>query len=331
MPGRIARPVREPVKRALSIAVQYSRLREFGMDLPGTHKDPIILSNLLIEIFNYREEDIMILMDDDDGEYRSPTRENIMKAMYDLVADAQPGDHFVLHFSGHGGQIPNLDGTEEDGLDEVIFPVDIDYRGPDDISNYIMDDEFHDLIDNIPVGAHFMMVFDCCHSGTMADLPFSSETLPGHSSVIPVDLESALSSPIDSPKSGLQPRSVRMRGTQAVRSHQGEIKQKDIKHKVVAHHPTDVESWSACEDSKLALGDEDGGLFMRAFAKALRGNPRATHEELLSRVIREMSKLAAAAILKKRGVLPKRTLTLPTPEFGCERPMDEVLYNPIDL
>ena len=40
--------------------------------------------------------------------------------------------------SGHGGQTPDLDGDEDDGYDEVIYPVDFKQAGHivDDDSEY---------------------------------------------------------------------------------------------------------------------------------------------------------------------------------------------------
>ncbi len=37
--------------------------------------------------------------------------------------------------SGHGGQTPDLDGDEDDGFDEVIYPVDFKNAG------HVVDDE----------------------------------------------------------------------------------------------------------------------------------------------------------------------------------------------
>jgi len=42
--------------------------------------------------------------------------------------------------SGHGGQTPDLDGDEDDGYDEVIYPVDFRSAG------HIVDDEMHDIM-----------------------------------------------------------------------------------------------------------------------------------------------------------------------------------------
>lgn len=82
--------------------------------------------------------------------------------MHELVKDAR---RLIITVSGHGDQIPNLNGAEKDGYDEgrkltslfnflesphhptVIFPVDINYTGPGDFDNYIMDDVRISLFD----------------------------------------------------------------------------------------------------------------------------------------------------------------------------------------
>ena len=42
--------------------------------------------------------------------------------------------------SGHGGQTEDLDGDEDDGYDEVIYPVDFRTAG------HIVDDEMHRIM-----------------------------------------------------------------------------------------------------------------------------------------------------------------------------------------
>jgi len=46
-----------------------------------------------------------------------------------LVRGAQPHDALFLHYSGHGGLTKDLDGDEESGYDEVIYPVDFEVNG----------------------------------------------------------------------------------------------------------------------------------------------------------------------------------------------------------
>ncbi|KZT69942.1 peptidase C14 [Daedalea quercina L-15889] len=267
MPG-----LTKPRRRALSIAIRYSRLGKSHI-LPGTHHDPDLLTHILTEYMHFKKEDIVILMDDKHG-YRQPTYANILDEMHKLLEDAQPGDHFVFHFAGHGDQILNENGTEEDGKDEsenhilieysrllhsrrlttVIWPVDVELNSDGTAgSKYIVDDTIHDiLVDNTPPEAHLMMVFDCCHSGTAADLPNSSTKRP-------------------------PPKSVRMRS----RTHDEQADELELeKHEHSIPMP-DVTSWAACADDEVASGNRKGGIFLRSFYEALRANRDATRGELL--------------------------------------------------
>ena len=47
---------------------------------------------------------------------------------------------FKLIIAGHGGQTEDLDGDEDDGYDEVIYPVDFRTHG------HIVDDEMHRIM-----------------------------------------------------------------------------------------------------------------------------------------------------------------------------------------
>ncbi|KAJ3028415.1 UNVERIFIED_CONTAM: Ca(2+)-dependent cysteine protease [Siphonaria sp. JEL0065] len=110
-----------------------------------------------------------------------PTRQNIINAMIWLVAGARPGDHFFFHYSGHGAQEEDQDGDEQDGMDSTICPVDFKYAGQ------IVDDDLHRIMcQPLPQGAYFLSIFDCCHSGTMLDLPFTY-ILDANDQVLQVD------------------------------------------------------------------------------------------------------------------------------------------------
>eukprot|EP00656_Telonema_subtile_P057364 TRINITY_DN9410_c0_g1_i1.p1 TRINITY_DN9410_c0_g1~~TRINITY_DN9410_c0_g1_i1.p1 ORF type:complete len:136 (-),score=7.79 TRINITY_DN9410_c0_g1_i1:127-534(-) len=94
--------------------------------------------------------------------------DNIIKHMLWLVHDARPGDVFFLHYSGHGSQTKDYDGDEADGLDETLVPVDYKTAGT------IVDDDIFEIVcRNLPAGVRLTAVMDCCHSGSLMDLPFS--------------------------------------------------------------------------------------------------------------------------------------------------------------
>jgi hypothetical protein len=77
----------------------------------------------------------------------------------------------VLTSVGHGGQTEDLDGDEDDGYDEVIYPVDFRQTG------HITDDEMHRImVQPLPAGVRLTAIFDSCHSGTALDLPYIYST-----------------------------------------------------------------------------------------------------------------------------------------------------------
>ncbi|KAF9816586.1 hypothetical protein IEO21_03987 [Rhodonia placenta] len=315
----VARP---PVRKVLSIAIGYDKHESAGLKLPGTHKDPKILRELLKKHFHYKDQDFTILMDD--GRHECPTRANIVRSFFreftvssTNISYDRGDSRLIITVSGHGDQIPNLNGAEKDGYDEgrkltslfnflesphhptVIFPVDINYTGPGDFDNYIMDDEIHDiLVDHVPRGAHFVMIFDCCHSGTMADLPFSEE-------------EDAWQSPADRRLA----QSVRFHG-----SHAG-------------GRPTRIvpESWSACRDAELAQCNGQGGLFMRSCSPIAEAHDHATHEELLHAITQEMARIIAKSYRKRHALIPEEMIRPQNPEYDCDIPIEQIRDTPVQL
>ena len=51
-----------------------------------------------MEVHGFEEENIVILMDD--GIHTSPTKENMIAAYEQIVADSEEGDAIFLHYSG---------------------------------------------------------------------------------------------------------------------------------------------------------------------------------------------------------------------------------------
>lgn len=155
-------------RKALLIGINY-----FGQrgQLRGCINDVKNMSSYLNENFGYRREDMVILTDDQQNPMSQPTKQNILRAMHWLVKDAQPNDALFFHYSGHGGQTKDLDGDEEDGYDEVIYPVDFRQVG------HIVDDEMHRImVMPLKPGVRLTAIFDSCHSGTALDLPYVYST-----------------------------------------------------------------------------------------------------------------------------------------------------------
>ncbi|KAH8887084.1 hypothetical protein GQ53DRAFT_827632 [Thozetella sp. PMI_491] len=155
-------------RKALLIGINY-----FGQrgQLRGCINDVRNMSSYLVENFGYKREDMVILTDDQQNPMSQPTKQNILRAMHWLVKDARPNDSLFFHYSGHGGQTKDLDGDEDDGYDEVIYPVDFRHVG------HITDDEMHRImVRPLQSGVRLTAIFDSCHSGTALDLPYIYST-----------------------------------------------------------------------------------------------------------------------------------------------------------
>ncbi len=149
-------------RRAVLIGINYVGKKNA---LPGCHNDVRNMLEYLITKEGFLRKNIAILMDD--GKHVHPTHDNIMNAYKTIIEQSMPGDTVFLHFSGHGGQIIDESGDEDDGFDETIIPVDFETAG------HILDDTLCDeVVKKFRKGVHVTALMDSCHSGTVLDLPY---------------------------------------------------------------------------------------------------------------------------------------------------------------
>jgi hypothetical protein len=145
---------------ALLIGIdRYPRLAE-SYQLAGCVNDVRALSQVLVERHGFSAATMIQLLDE------AATREGILQALEDLVERAGEGDAVLVHYSGHGSQVVDRDGDEDDGLDETLFPSDSG-RAPDS-NRDILDDEIHAWLGRLTARtSNVTLIFDCCHSGTI--------------------------------------------------------------------------------------------------------------------------------------------------------------------
>lgn len=101
-------------RRALLIGINY--VGQKG-ELKACHNDCNNVREYLENVHGFRQEEMLILMDD--GRHPMPTKKNIEDGMMMLTQYSQPGDVVFVSFSGHGGNTEDLDGDEDDGWDET--------------------------------------------------------------------------------------------------------------------------------------------------------------------------------------------------------------------
>jgi hypothetical protein len=153
-------------KKSLFIGINY-----FGSksELRGCINDVTNIKEFVVKNFNFpTDSDHMRTLTDDGKGDGKPTRQNMIDAMKWLVSNAQSGDSLFFHYSGHGGSQKAVNNDEVDGNDETLIPVDYESSG------VIVDNDLHDiLVANLPKGVRLTCVMDCCHSGSILDLPYT--------------------------------------------------------------------------------------------------------------------------------------------------------------
>jgi hypothetical protein len=131
----------------------------------GNNDVSIIKANLLRQ--GFLENNIIELRDS------LATKKNILDSFGLLLTRLSSGDVVYLHFSGHGQQITDLNGDEEDGYDEAWIPYDakkVYVKGVYEGESHLADDELNALLTQlrgrVGIKGKIIVVADACHSGS---------------------------------------------------------------------------------------------------------------------------------------------------------------------
>lgn len=287
-------------RKALLIGINY-----FGQkgELRGCINDVRNLSEFLESNYGYRPGDMVKLTDDSPNPMEQPTKANILRAMDWLVRDAQPNDSLFLHFSGHGGQTKDLDGDEDDGYDEVIYPVDFKTEG------HIVDDEINQrVVQPLQAGVRLTAIFDSCHSGSALDLPYiySTKGVLKEPNMFKDAGEGALEAVTHYARGDAMSAvgSLFKAAKNAMRGDQAFARSKETR---MSH--ADVISWSGSKDDQTSadatIASQATGAMSHAFVTALRKNPNQSYLELLNSI---------------RDILEEQYTQ--KPQLSCSHPLD---------
>ncbi|KAJ9659387.1 Ca(2+)-dependent cysteine protease [Neophaeococcomyces mojaviensis] len=292
-------------RKALLIGINY-----FGQrgQLRGCINDVKNMSTYLNQNFGYAREDMVILTDDQQNEMSQPKKRNILRAMHWLVKDAQPNDSLFFHYSGHGGQTPDLDGDEDDGYDEVIYPVDFRTEG------HIVDDEMHRImVKPLQPGVRLTAIFDSCHSGSALDLPYLYSTQgvlkePNLAKEAGQGLLSIVSSYARGDLGGMASTAMGLFKKATTGNAQYE------RAKQTKTSPADVIMWSGSKDEQTSqdavISGEATGAMSWAFITSLKKNPHQSYVQLLNSIRDELS-----------------TKYSQKPQLSCSHPLNtDILY-----
>jgi metacaspase-1 len=161
-------------RRALLVGINY-----YGQQgqLSGCINDVQNVHRYLVEYQGFMPENIVTLTDD--RKCPPPTREKIIRGLRQLVAQSNAGDSVYFHYSGHGGLLdPDYwnrftkgsgnNRTFDKEYDETLYPVDHGLAGQ--IRDFSL---FNHFVKPMPAGVTVTCVMDCCHSGSVLDLPYT--------------------------------------------------------------------------------------------------------------------------------------------------------------
>ncbi len=101
---------------------------------------------------------------------KKATRDAALKAIASAAKTLRSGDIFLLTYSGHGGQVPDLNGDEPDGKDETWCLYD----------GELIDDELYGSWGAFAAGVRIVLLSDSCHSGSVSkELHYTSKAAAG--------------------------------------------------------------------------------------------------------------------------------------------------------
>ncbi len=153
-------------KKALLIGI--NRYKIPGADLRGCVNDVKNMKGVLTQMYGFASKDVSVMTD------FAATTKAMKAAISKLVRDARSGDVVLLHYSGHGANVIDVNGDEPDRRDEILCPTDLDWHKP------LLDDWLRTTFNRLRAGVSLTVIMDCCHSGsnTRVLLPPDAPSIP---------------------------------------------------------------------------------------------------------------------------------------------------------
>lgn len=193
----------------------------------------------------------------------------VIAAITGAAKQLKQGDIFFLSYSGHGGQVPDRNGDEEDNLDETWVLYD----------RQLVDDELYAMWSQFAAGVRIVVLSDSCHSGTAVRVAMYEELASS-----PQIMTRALMPMPTRPVFRALPEDVEKKTY---------LKNKDLYDTIQQKNPSGDNSTvnasilliSGCQDNQLSADGDRNGLFTQTLLKVwnaghYRGNYRLFHRKI---------------------------------------------------
>jgi hypothetical protein len=200
------------------------------------------------------------------------TRDGVVQAIRDAAEALSDGDIFFITYSGHGGQVPDESGDEQDLADETWCLYD----------GQLVDDELYIEWSKFDAGVRVLVLSDSCHSGSVT-----------RAALAMAQSETLTRGPV-AEMLGTAGASYRyMPDDAALRTYRkNKSFYDDIQKAVSGERPrlqATIRLISGCQDNQLSLDGTFNGLFtgqlLRVWSSgAFDGNYEAFHKAILHRM-----------------------------------------------
>jgi hypothetical protein len=271
-------PTRVPGERWWGVVVGVSHYEHLdpSFSLDGPPNDvPLVLTWLARQQVPRRH--LTVLADQVPGVDGLPTRAAILKALASLPTRMQAGDIAFLYFAGHGSLQPQAGGnwSKADGFEETFLPGDVgrwnDAAGG--VEGAIMGSDVGHAVEALRERGIFVwLVFDSCHSATMA----RAVGIRGlRARAVPPEL---LGAPIWRPLDASQPMAPFLRLV--------EMQRPDLPGGYVAFYAAQTDD--IAPEMPLPLGESDRrvhGLFTYALLKSLGATGVGSYRDVAHRIL----------------------------------------------
>lgn len=133
-----------------ALIVGVGQYQDPNANLPGIELDVAMMEQMVAHL-GISKSNTVILRD------QQATKAGFKQALEALATQVSADDRVVIYFSGHGSNLKDTNGDEDDGLDETLYMHD----------GHFVDDDFATLLKKIP-SQNIVVLMDSCHSGTGA-------------------------------------------------------------------------------------------------------------------------------------------------------------------
>jgi len=115
------------------------------------------------------------------------TINKITTALEKLVAQAEKGHELFITYSGHGSNVRDTSGDEDDGRDETWYLYD----------GNLLDDKIREILSKLPAEVKLTVISDSCHSGTITRAFLAATAKESHGIVPPIRCKARYMPPED--------------------------------------------------------------------------------------------------------------------------------------